>query len=169
MPKPRRRAQPKSYTRYIGIDPGKSGGIAMIQNYRINYFVMPETERDIWDIFQAYSQGTIRAVIEKVTSSPQMGVTSSFTFGKGYGALFAFLTAARIPFEEIRPQVWQKALHIPPRKKSESKGQFKKRLRAKAQQMFPELEIWSEPRSIGKQLAVCDALLIAEFCKRKGD
>jgi hypothetical protein len=77
------------------------------------------------------------------------------------------LTSAGIPFEPIRPQAWQKALGITPRKKTESKPDFKNRLRAKAQQLYPSLPLWSEPKSKGKQLALCDALLIATYCKRK--
>lgn len=172
MPKPRRRVEPIDGVRYIGIDPGKSGGIAILDQHRVGYYVMPETERDIWELISAYSRGNVRAVIEKVSSSPQMGVTSAFTFGRGYGTLLAFLTAAGIPHEEIRPQVWQKALHIPPRKregknrKAENTKSFKNRLKVKAQQIFPDLPIWSEPKSKGRQLAICDALLIAEFAKR---
>ena len=167
MPKPRRRVEPEGYTQYWGIDPGANGGIAIICNNRVYAYPIPDTDLDLWRIFEAHKAGDNRAVIEKVTSSPQMGVTSSFTFGCGYGKWLAFLTAALIPFEEIRPQVWQKGLHLPPRnKKKESVGKFKKRLKAKAQQLFPDLPQWKEPKSEGKQLAIADALLIAEFCKR---
>jgi hypothetical protein len=126
------------------------------------------------------------AVIEKVSTSPQMGVASAGTFMKGYGTLLMALTAAGISFEEITPQVWQKALHIPPRKKGvkrrvpnpkkpskmktivkggETDRQWKGRLRNKAQQLFPSLEVWRG--TIGNQLAVADAILIAEFCRRR--
>lgn len=173
---------------YLGIDPGKSGGIACLCNGDVAIDPMPTTETDLWTYIGLLS-GVAIVVIEHVTSSPQMGVTSSFTFGMGYGSLRMALVAAEIPFEPIRPQVWQKALGIPPRYKGtpkvvrkivkgkpkavtirvgeEPKEAFKERLRAKAQQLYPKLPIWKEPRSKGKQLAICDALLIATYCQRK--
>ncbi len=190
MPKPRRRAQPEGYTKYWGIDPGKNGGIAIICNNRVYAYPIPDTDLDLWRIFEAHKSGDNRAVIEYVRSSPQMGVTSAFTFGRNFGKWEGFLTAALIPFEDIRPQVWQKGLHLTPRKKhtksrmvkckkgknkgnmveqkygGETDTMFKKRVKAKAQQIFPDLPQWKVPKSEGKQLAICDALLIAEFCKR---
>jgi hypothetical protein len=81
-----------------------------------------------------------------------------FNFGANYGALRMALTAAGIPFEEVVPGVWQRGLNIPPRKKTEGKTAWKNRLKAKAQQLFPSVKI---------TLATADALLIAEFCRRK--
>lgn len=153
---------------YLGIDPGKSGGLVSITlssgkaRASVNTVPMPSTERDIWDWFDTWDwiPGTdpTYAVIEKVRSSPQQGVVSSFTFGRGYGSLCMALTAADISFEEVRPQVWLRAMGIPPRKKKESNSQWKNRLKAIAQQLYPKLEI---------TLATADALLIATFCQRK--
>lgn len=184
---------PRSFCICIGIDPGKSGGLVAIRpGGSISADPMPKTLRDVWDWFSSLEGKCLhlRAVIEKVRSSPQMGVTSSFTFGRGFGNLEAFLVAAGISFQEVRPQEWQKELGIPSRKKklvtkmvkvkgvrkrekkrvsvyAESEPQFKNRLREIAQQMFPDLPIWQEPKSKGKQLAIADALLIAEFCRRR--
>ena len=173
-------------TVFIGIDPGKSGGLVAIRPGNRQSSVvacpMPETLLDIWtwiaDFKEEAHYWTATAVIEKVRSSPQMGVTSSFTFGRGFGNLEAFLVAAGISFQEVSPQTWQKALGIPVRKKGptliprktnwlESQTQFKRRLCGIAQQMFPGLPLWGEPKSKGKQLAITDALLIAEFCRRR--
>jgi len=156
---------------FVGIDPGIAGGIAIIDNAAPTAIPMPATARDIYDILEYHLPPSDRSmhcsgVVERVTASPQMGVTSAFTFGQGYGALCAILTALRIPFEEARPQVWQKAIGITPRRKEESQPQFKARLRVKAQQLFPSLSIWAEPKSKGKQMAIADALLIAHYCKR---
>lgn len=176
---------------YVGIDPGKSGGIACLNRKgKIIYAIsLPESE---WDLWMALTGHKIdRLIVENVSSSPQMGVVSAFTFGKGYGTILGMLTVLShtegLRFEETRPQVWQKGLGIPPRKKKrrkkknetkkqwlrrtkgqkeETEAQFKNRLRRVAQQLFPKFELWKEPRTIGKQLAICDALLIAESCRR---
>jgi hypothetical protein len=86
-----------------------------------------------------------------------------FNFGWNYGSLRMAMIASGLPFEDVPPQVWQKALKIPSRKKEgrqykETKAAFKNRLKAKAQQLFPRVYI---------TLATCDALLIAEYCRRK--
>lgn len=153
---------------YLGIDPGVSGGFVVIyENGDIDFKRMPETELDIWTWIKGIVVGgfTTEACLEQVSSSPQMGVASAFTFGRGYGGLKMALTAAQIPFVLVTPQVWQKGLKIPPRKKTEPKPKFKDRLRAFAQRLYPDLEVWK--KTLGEQRAVCDALLIAHYCKMK--
>lgn len=171
---------------YVGIDPGKSGGLAIIDPNRdpvVTHYPMPSSPQDLWAILDEkleLESYVAHIVIEKVRSSPQMGVVSAFTFGRGYGVLLGVIATLDTPYKEETPQAWQKALRIPPRKKGklvykkgeygkkrvgeETKAQFKERLRVKAQQLFPKLSIWKEPRSKGKQLAICDALLIAAYC-----
>ena len=141
---------------YIGIDPGVSGGIAMLnddaQDYRT--IKMPTTERDILDAFAPWFTGgkpSAMAVLERVSSSPQMGVVSAFTFGRGVGGLRMALTAARIPFDEVTPQRWQQAMGCM------SRGD-KNITKRRAQALFPS---WPSITH-----AIADALLIAEYCRR---
>jgi len=147
----------------IGIDPGGSGGIAWITNGKACVEKMPETLQDLWELMQDIAtNGTpterlskavhgCKAYIEQVHSSPQMGVKSAFTFGNGFGHLEMALTAAGIPFERVRPQVWQKALGC-------MTGGDKNVSKRKAQELFPNLKCTH---------ATSDALLIAEFGRRK--
>jgi hypothetical protein len=117
---------------------------------------MPDTLQDLWELVVSISlnAGTgglgVRAYLEAVSSSPQMGVVSSFSFGRGYGNLEMALTAAGIPFERVRPQVWQKALNCL------TKGS-KNVTKQRAQELFPDIKCTH---------AVSDALLIAEYGKR---
>lgn len=152
---------------YMGIDPGKAGAVVIIGQNDILIEPMPSSLRDLWQIFEGRSLG-FKALLEKVSSSPQMGVVSSFTFGRGYGNLEMALTASGIPYEEVTPIVWQRGLHVPPRKtkRGETPRQFKDRLRKKAQQLFPDLYIW-DTWTKTDQLKVCDALLIAEYLRRR--
>lgn len=156
--------KPAVQNSYLGIDPGGSGGIALIDGSDVLLIRMPETDTELWQVFQALQEaqeyGTLTCCIEKVHSMPRQGVTSVFTFGMRYGKLLMGLTAAQIPYEEVRPQLWQKTLGVPTRntKGGETKPQFKKRLRDKAQKMYPKSKI---------DLYTCDALLIAAYCKRK--
>ena len=144
--------------RAIGIDPGKNGGIAWLddsvarsQHAEVHAIKLKDlTERDVWQQVAELQTHDAFAFIECVRSSPQMGVTSAFTFGRGYGALRMALIAAGIPFEEVTPGVWQRTLRC----LSEGNKNITKQ---KAQELFPTLKITH---------AIADALLIAEYCRR---
>jgi len=158
----------------MGIDPGANGGLAVVSAAGSVEMVcrMPQTEGDLARLFEAEiaPMGITSCLIEAVHAFPDQGVASAFTFGRGAGVIVGLLLAHKIRFEEIRPQAWQKLLGIPPRAKrprkprpfiqyppEESQSQWKNRLRSKAQQLFPGVEV---------TLAVADALLIAETCRR---
>lgn len=148
-------------TTWIGIDPGASGGIAMLYKDFAEVYPMPKTEADVRHLLFSIPPST-RAVIEAVHSFPGQGVASSFAFGRNYGLLRGILHGLGIPFDEVSPQRWQKALNIPPRdkKKNESKTEFKNRLKAKAQQLYPQTKV---------NLATADALLIARYAQLTGN
>jgi crossover junction endodeoxyribonuclease RuvC len=139
----------------IGVDPGANGGIAWItSDGKACVEKMPDTLQDLWELVESigfeapdFTPYQIKAYIEQVSSSPQMGVVSAFSFGRGYGNLEMALTAAAIPFERVRPQVWQKALGCM------TKGD-KNVSKRKAQELFPDRKITH---------ATADALLIAHY------
>lgn len=143
----------------IGIDPGKSGGIAWINSDGPRVEKMPETLADLWDLVShivndsamIYRHNEFKAYIEQVHSSPQMGVKSAFTFGNGFGHLEMALTASNIPFERIRPQKWQSAMGCM------TKGD-KNVSKRRAQELFPSMKITH---------ATADAMLIAEYGRIK--
>jgi crossover junction endodeoxyribonuclease RuvC len=139
---------------YLGIDPGVSGGLALIAaDGRVEWAVgMPETDRDILDriVGAAVLSTHVRAAIEKVAASPQMGVTSSFTFGFGYGRLIMALAASDIPFDYVHPSKWQASLGC-------RSGGDKNVTKRRAQELFPSLKITHK---------TADALLIAEYMRR---
>ena len=136
----------------IGIDPGINGGIAFIPTTGEPWaHKMPDTDRDLIDLLRdSIRDMEARAVIELVHSSPQMGVKSAFTFGEGYGRLQMVLTAMGIPYERVRPAVWQKAMGCL------TKGD-KNVSKRRAQELFPAIKVTH---------AIADALLIAEFSRR---
>lgn len=168
---------------YIGIDPGKSGGLVWIADSwgygggPVEYTPMPETRQDVWRWISEHDCATF-AMIEKIQyyplkpkpghedePPPRQSPTSLMTFGQGYGELLGMLTAAYISTEEVLPKAWQKGVGMI-RKKNESQPKWKERLRGRAQELYPSLPIWTEPRTKGKQLAIADALLIAWRCRR---
>ena len=160
---------------YVGIDPGKSGGVSVLVprsqfptgigdlKADLNMFKMPVTEMDMLDMFRSFkSLRTIeyRAYVELVGGYAGEGQPGSAMFNFGFitGAARTACLAAGIPLEVVAPATWQKALSIPSRKKTESKTQWKNRLKGVAQRLFPAENII---------LQVADSVLIAEYCRRK--
>ena len=146
-------------TYYIGVDPGQSGGIGILNeagNCVKSFKFKNQTDADISEMFDfltdlkgVMDENSIFALLEKVHSMPKQGVASSFKFGVSFGYLRGMLTAHRIPWDYVSPQKWQKALSC------QTKGD-KNITKAKAQRLWPYLKITH---------AVADALLIAEYCR----
>ena len=73
----------------MGIDPGKSGGIALV-SYNATPIVTGMgklTEVDIFDFMLTHKSKAVKCFIENVHSMPGQGVKSVFSFGKNYGFL----------------------------------------------------------------------------------
>ncbi len=141
---------------YLGIDPGKGGGIAYVDTAPTDdaperdAFKIPATEKDLWELIASFAGPSTFALIELVHSSPQMGVKSAFTFGQNYGTYRAMLIAAGIPFETITPNKWMTVMRC-------KSGGDKNVTKRRAQELFPGLKVTH---------AIADALLIAEYGKR---
>lgn len=151
---------------YIGIDPGKTGGISKIwyngQEWRQEVISMPSTEKDIALHFDNIPSNVftgkqeVVALIEQVHAFPGQGVTSMFTFGQGYGFLRGCLVSCRIPFTEVSPMKWQSYFGFK-KEKSELPKDYKKRIFQKAQNMFPNSSV---------ALSTADSLMIAEYLRQ---
>ena len=137
---------------YIGIDPGKNGGIGAIYSNGDTYAVKcPETVQDMADELSGIiivQKSTL--AIEKVHAFPGQGVTSMFTFGKGYGQWLGIIATMGIPYIEVSPFKWQKYYGKLPKVRKDRKALLKHY----AQQRFPELK---------PTLVTTDAILIANW------
>lgn len=144
---------------FIGIDPGKHGGIAVLSSDGgvIDVVKMPCTAVDLYEYLSRYS-GDSFCVLERVGGMPGNGGSAMFNFGKGFGHLEMALLSLCIPFDEITPNKWEKHYQLGSSGKF-SKTEWKNRLKSKAQQLFPGL---------GKKVTLdtCDALLLAEYGRR---
>lgn len=134
----------------MGIDPGWSGGLAVIDTD--NGTIVAKsftncTEKDIVDCIDSFKKDCINCYIEKVHAMPGQGVTSMFKFGHIYGLLRGTLMALNIPLIEISPMKWQTYLNCL------TKGN-KNITKAKAQQLYPQLKVTH---------ATADAILIATY------
>jgi len=141
--------------KYLGLDPGSSGGFAVLND--AGEIVIAQkfdklTERDIWDAIKEHSLSPDigLAMLEQVGAMPKQGVSSTFKFGTSYGFLRGLLAASDVSYEFVLPRKWQASLGCL------TKG-CKNVSKAKAQQLWPGHKITH---------AIADALLIAEYARR---
>lgn len=144
---------------YLGIDPGATGAVALIDDFR-NIVVLadwPGDEIQAARIIREMDLSKVRAVVEKVHHMPGQGGSSSFKFGTNYGVWKGILAMAGIPYYEAPPQKWQKGVIT-------TKAQDKKPSLAIAGRLFPKAELVG-PKGGGKD-GRSDALLIADYCRK---
>ena len=135
---------------YLGIDPGANGGIAWTGPDGAAAEKMPELEADVFRLLSGLARDSV-ACIERVAAHPKHGSIAGFKLGRSYGFLRGCLTALGIPFIEVAPGKWQRALEC-------LSGGDKAVTRARAQQLFPGLRCTH---------AISDALLLAVYCSRQ--
>jgi len=134
----------------LGIDPGQSGGIALIaadKSFAEVRKVSDMTPRDIVNHLSLHKKAIGMAYLEQVSAMPKQGVSSTFKFGTNYGFYIGVLTALQIPFTYVRPQKWMKELNC-------MTGGNKNITKQKAQELFPDIKMTH---------AIADAILIAEY------
>ena len=138
----------------IAIDPGVSGGIAIGVDSPVLY-PMSETVHDLAELIRCAKDSAdypVEAHVELVggfIGKNQPG-SRMFTFGQSYGQILGILAALQIPVHLVRPQKWQALLGIG-NGSGLPKHQWKAKLKAKAQQLYPSLKI---------TLQTADALLL---------
>lgn len=144
----------------IGIDPGWSGGIAILSrgNPVPDVIKMPGTFHLLLEQIGAYvgESGVdselihVRAMLESVHSMPRDSAKAAFSFGRAVGGTEAMLAYLKIPYDTVAPNTWQRVLGC------QTKGD-KNITKAKAKQMFPSVRVthWS-----------ADAILLAAYALR---
>lgn len=134
----------------IGVDPGKTGAIATY--IPIKDLILTQMPKNVYDLrdyiasikLMANEHDEIEAFLENVHAMPGQGVTSMFTFGRGFGQIEAVFACLNIPFTLVTPQKWQKHFSLPKRKDFASKTTWKARLREAALNRWPLAKIGRE-------------------------
>ena len=147
-------------TRFIGVDPGMSGAIVVIDalGELLDYCLCPKTvvgksNRVDTPTLAAFlrSQPNIEgAYIEKVGAMPGQGVSSMFSFGHAAGVAEGCVAAMGIPITHLTPQRWKKRYGF--------QGADKDAPRSKAALRYPHADVLQLK---GKGQAVADAVFIA--------
>lgn len=104
----------------LGIDPGKSGGLAVVTRTElvdgIRMPVMKVGQKDavdgraLWRWLEGHAIDAV--VIEAVHAMPRQGVTSSFQFGRMLGGVEALVMATGAPVHYVSPAKWKRAMGL---------------------------------------------------------
>jgi hypothetical protein len=151
---------------WIGIDPGLDGAIAVMCDESITLLDTPTVsngkrrEMDLFAIVRLLRGLTcsqdVMVAIESVHSMPGQGVSSTFSFGKGFGMWLGILAALNIPHQAVAPQTWKRVMLA-------DGGKEKDASRVKAMQLYPHI---ADQLSRKKDHGRADALLMAAWAQR---
>ncbi len=150
----------------VGIDPGLSGAIAIMENNKVlSIFDMPimaEGKKNKKQLNSAQlvkiikenikMEDEVAVVVEQVNAMPGQGVTSMFNFGQTFGAIKGVCAALNLPIFFVRPSKWKKHFELINSSKDSS--------RTKVIEMYPSL---SDQMARKKDVNKSDAILIARF------
>lgn len=153
---------PKKFV-LVAIDPGKSGGIVWNLGDKLKAIPMPGTIQELAAHIDTIKPDEVW--IEKVHTSPQMGVVSAGSFMKGVGQIEGVCAAYFLPIREVTPQKWMKFFELGKAKQRMTKkgktvkdiGEWKRRLLILASKLFPRLT---------PTLQTADAILIWEYARQ---
>jgi len=161
----------------IGIDPGLSGGLAVLDGANAPaLLIMPTmgTERPQIDeaalrtwledlLLQARQRSqALTAYVESVSAMPKQGVASMFTFGCGYGLVRGILCGLRIPYRLVKPQEWQRVVLAGLDRRDPKAAAYLFASRA-----WPTVDWRATPNCRKPHSGLVDAAVIAEFGRRQ--
>ncbi|WP_018865111.1 hypothetical protein [Thioalkalivibrio sp. ARh3] len=147
---------------YLGIDPGATGCLALLDadGGYIDHLLMPTIKIGSRNRVNGAAvahwlqqSGEIaHAFLERVQSMPKQGVASTFSFGHSAGLVEGVVAGAGIPLTLVTPQRWKKHAGLI--------GSDKDAARSRAVQLYPGLRALDAK---GKGQALADALLIGRY------
>lgn len=154
----------------IGIDPGQTGAIAIMNNGKIKVvYDMPIMKRicgggfeinanTLYNMIKCVPEDDeIIAIVEQVSARPKQGVTSMFHFGESFGVVKGVLGALAIPYGLVTSQRWKKHYSLI--------GKDKDASRTLAITRFPEI---ADRLTLKKHHGRADAILLAAFKTTEG-
>lgn len=145
-------------TLFIGIDPGKSGGIAYIDTKDNVSGTEPYSDTALIDLCILAQYSEVICCLEKVGAMPGQGVVSMFSFGKSVGYIKGVLESFRIPYQEITPQKWKREFGLTSDKAASAEV---------CRKLFPDVCLLATPRCKKPHDGMAEALLMAEYARRK--
>jgi len=153
-----------------GIDPGKTGALAVIDLERRVLMVHITPTIRVGKTKRDYDVGAMRdlllchpiqmCMIERQQAFPGQGRSSALSLGVGYGIWLGLLGALDVPHQIVSPRLWSGMMM------RGVEGVGKQRNIKAARLVFPKQSLLATERSRKPHDGIADALLIAEYCSR---
>lgn len=158
---------------YCGIDPGGDGGVAVIDDRKRILSLIKYNNVHFAKILTQYIGEEMKICIEAVHAIQGARADATFKFGKNTGRaegiVTTYLTWTNQPIENFTNVVshkWKADLDIiignHPTKEEKKALSIKK-----AHELFPEVCLLPTPRCVNEHDGMAEALLIAEWLRRK--
>lgn len=140
----------------VACDPGVNGGFAVKTPDGILLFPMPESVPDIHELLMDIKLSDSHIWIEKVPKfvSKLTPAAAVATLHENYGIVQGMAYSQGYALHRVEPRVWQEPLGLGGRKSCATGPEWKRKLKAKAQELYPHLDV---------TLGNCDALLILHY------
>ena len=147
-------------TVFVGIDPGKSGGVACIDTETGICYTVPYSDKALIDLCSLESRKgqNVMCCLEKVSAMPGQGVVSMFSFGQSVGYIKGVLEAFGIPYQEITPKKWKSEFGLNSDKAASAEV---------CRKLFPDISLLATERCKKPHDGMAEALLMAEYARRK--
>ena len=151
----------KSRFKYIGIDPGISGGSAVINHDGIMQAVKcPKSSDEMALLFQiligSAPSDNVKLLMERVWARPTNAVRAAFSYGTNYGQWLGIAASHEIEMNTVIPVQWIKWVGCP---KALKRDVRKRWLKEKARELYPDVNKLT--------LATSDAILITHYAKEE--
>lgn len=162
---------------FIGVDPGKSGSMAVLytpgdlvasdgtvrRRTGMDLVLVPFGElaflKELRMAASMMNAGCpVKAVVEHVGGMPGQSAPASFNFGDNFGFTRGLLAALGIPYELVRPQKWKKEFSCTSDKNTAIDV---------AKRLFPGVDLKRTPRCQKDDDGHAEALLMAEYARRR--
>ena len=145
--------------KYIGVDPGASGGITVIdEEGGARAFKCPDKVVDMSSLFDIVVGNTapvdVKFLMERVWARPTNGSRHAFAYGVNYGQWLGISAYADVHIHTELPQNWIKWYNCTPGMEVRDRKNW---LKDKAKEIYPELKKVT--------LATADYVLIAHYAK----
>lgn len=152
-------AKTQSHFKYIGIDPGAGGGIAVIdEGGEIKAYKCPKSSDEMALLFQMCMLKTpankVKLLMERVWARPTNAVRAAFSYGTNYGQWLGITASHEIKMNTVIPVEWIKWVGCP---KALKRDVRKRWLKVKAGELYPDVNKLT--------LATSDAILITHYAK----
>ena len=147
--------------KYIGIDPGKNGGITVIdEKGNIEAHKCPEKVLDMSILFKIIIGDTapkdVNLLMERVWARPGNAVRAAFSYGTNYGQWLGIAASHEIKMNTIIPADWIRWVGCPKSLKREVRKRW---LKERAKELYPEIKRVT--------LKTSDAILITHYAKEE--